>query len=129
MIMIRHYLLVALRNFRRSPFVAAINVLTLALGLICFVAAYAIVSYWDHAEMGFAKAQRTYVMSSDLTLRDGSVATGEMARSQDFLGDYLKTDFPQIESVARARAGGDISVTVEDRAQRLPVAYTDPEFL
>jgi len=127
--MIKHYLLVAFRNFRRTPVIAAVNVLTLSLGLICFVAAYAIVSYWNHAETGFARAERTYVMSSDLTLRDGSVATGEMARSPDFLADYLKTDFPQLEAVARARTGADIAVTVDGVAQRLPVSYADPEFL
>ena len=57
--MLRHYLAIALRNLRRSPFTAAINVATLALGLVAFVAAYAVVAFWDGSERHFANADRT----------------------------------------------------------------------
>ena len=61
--MLGHYILVAFRNFRRSPVATAINVLALALGLTCFVVAYAVVQYWGHAESHFAKADRTYAIT------------------------------------------------------------------
>ena len=43
--MLKHYFAVALRNVRSAPLVFAMNVLTLALGLACFVTAYAFVTF------------------------------------------------------------------------------------
>ena len=48
--MIGHYFSIALRNLRRSPFTALVNVVTLALGLVAFVAAYAVVAYWGNSD-------------------------------------------------------------------------------
>src|SRR5262245_56547227 len=74
--MIGHYLTIALRNFRRSPFTASINVFALALGLAAFVAAYGVVSYWERSERHFENADRTYVVTAALAARDGSIRTG-----------------------------------------------------
>ena len=43
--MIAHYLAVAFASFRQAPFATAANVLTLALGLACFVATYGAASF------------------------------------------------------------------------------------
>ena len=41
--MFGNYLAIALRTFRRRPLTTAVNVIALALGLTCFVAAYAVI--------------------------------------------------------------------------------------
>ena len=129
--MLRHYLTTALRNFQRRPFGTAVNVLALGLGIACFVAAYATVVYWSGAERHFAAADRTYAITANLALRDGSVATGVVPRTGDVVARYLKTDFPELEAVIRARPGNgnDVSFTTGERKARLQLAYVDPDFL
>jgi putative ABC transport system permease protein len=129
--MLRHYLTTALRSFQRRPFGTAINVFALGLGIACFVAAYATVVYWSGAERHFAAADRTYAITANLALRDGSVATGVVPRTGDVVARYLKTDFPELEAVIRARPGNgnDVSFTTGERKARLQLAYVDPDFL
>ena len=43
--MLKHYVAVALRNLRASPLASTMNVVTLALGIACFVIAYAFVLF------------------------------------------------------------------------------------
>jgi putative ABC transport system permease protein len=129
--MLGHYVIAAVRNFQRRPFGTAVNVFALALGLACFVAAYATVVYWSDAERHFAAADRTYAITANLALRDGSVATGVVPRTSDVVARYLKADFPELEAVVRARTGNgnDVSFTTGEKKARLELTYVDPEFL
>jgi len=43
--MLRHYVFTTLRGWRHAPWATVVNVLTLALGLGCFVVAYAVTDY------------------------------------------------------------------------------------
>ena len=101
--MIGHYFSIALRNLRRSPFTALVNVLTLALGLVAFVAAYAVVAYWGNSDRHFANTDRTFVITANLALRDGSITTGKFPQTTDFYERYLRLEFPEFETLARAR--------------------------
>lgn len=127
--MIGHYLSMALRNIRRTPFSTGINIATLALGLACFLVAYAVVGYWDRAEEAYPNADRTYVLTGDLTVRDGSVSTGARPQTSEIVAKYIKADFPELETVARARYGNEISMTADNKKMALPSVYADPEFL
>ena len=128
--MLGHYLAIALRNLRRAPFTAAINVTTLALGLVAFVAAYAVVAYWNHSDRYFANANRTYVITARLALRDGSISTGTMPQTNELYSKYLKLDFPEIESIVRANAWNQqASITADGRGARVVAVAVDPEFL
>src|SRR5512134_2647629 len=98
--MLRHYLAIALRNLRRSPFTAVINVSTLALGLVAFVAAYAVVAYWRGSDRHFANVDRTYVITARLEARDGSISTGTMPQTNELYERYLRIDFPEFEAIA-----------------------------
>jgi hypothetical protein len=126
--MLRHYLVVSLRNLRRAPFVSAIKLLVLALGLTCFVIAFSLVSYWDQAERGFAKADRTYILTTRITLSDGS-DTGWQPRLDQRDFEKLKVQFPEFETLSRARAGGVMPMAAGERKARLHASYADPEFL
>jgi putative ABC transport system permease protein len=127
---LRHYLALALRNSRRTPVAAAVNVLPLALGLACFVIVYAFVAFWQNADGHFAKADRIAVLTMSMHLPDGGFAFDDEARVSDVVAQYLKADFPQLERVARAtRVADKTSAGSGDRSERLSAGAVDPEFL
>ena len=118
--MFSHYLSVALRQMRNAPFAASVSVITLAVGLVCFVAAYAIVAFWDRADSFFANAERTYVLTQG----------GLPMPRNPHAAQYVETDFPELETVARAMVLSDeYPVAAGDRALRLAVVSVDPGFL
>jgi len=57
--MLRHYLVLALRTFRRSPAAATLNVFTLALGLVCFLIVAGTIGFWERSDHQFPKTART----------------------------------------------------------------------
>jgi putative ABC transport system permease protein len=127
--MLGHYLTVSFRTLRRTPVLTLIKLLALSLGLACFVVAYAMVSYWRHSERGFAKAERTYMMTTRITLSDGT-DTGPQPRLDQDRFDKLRLAFPtDFETVARARGAGVVPVAAGDEKTRLHGSYADPAFL
>jgi putative ABC transport system permease protein len=128
--MLNHYLTIALRSFRRNPFTASVNIFALALGLTAFVTTYAVVNYWDRGERHFANADRTYVVTADLEARDGSVRTGPQPTTNRLYADYLRAEFPEIETLARVQIiNAEAGVGTDDRFIRMFVAAAEPEFL
>ena len=128
--MLSHYLDIALRNIRRSPFTALVNIATLALGLTSFVAAYTVVAYWGNSEQHFANADRTYVITANLALKDGSVTTGTVPQTNELYERYLRIDYPEIEAIAKANMWNrQSSITADGKAQRVIAVAVDPEFL
>ena len=128
--MLRHYVAIALRNLRRAPFTALINVATLALGLVAFVAAYAVVAYWSHSDRHFANADRTYVITASLALRDGSISTGNMPQTNELYQKYMRLEFPEFQTIVRANPWSKTaSVTADGRRTRVVAVAVDPEFL
>jgi putative ABC transport system permease protein len=129
---LEHYFSVAWLNLRRHPLAAVINVLTLALGLVCFILAFAITGFWSRAEQHFANANRTVVITSEWRLRDGSETSSGVALplTNHELARYLEVDFPQVEATARViQLSATTPVTVGDRALRLRAFAADAPFL
>ena len=122
--MLAHHVKIAARQLRRSPISASLNVVTLALGLACFVAAATIVGFWNRAEQSFANANRTYVVT-------GVSWSGVFVPSTSALvADQLLADFPQIEAVARvASLGEPVRVSAADRSLRLEGYGADADLL
>ena len=108
--MLRHYLVLALRTARRAPVAAAVNVLTLALGIVCFAVASAFVTFWEGAERHFANADRIGVVTTSFRLRDGGFEFEGDVRTPEVLAGYLQQDVPQIERIARASTIGDKTI-------------------
>lgn len=71
--MLNHYLRLVLQIFRRAPFATAVNLLTLAAGLFCFLTAYAFVAFWNSAERHFPNADRVQVLTTTFRFPDGSL--------------------------------------------------------
>ena len=117
--MLRHYLSVAVRNFRRSPAAATLNVFTLALGLVCFLIVAGTIGFWERSDHQFPKTARTYVVTSKFTFSDGA-PPGEGPLTPPYVAQYLKADFPQIEAVARTvQVNANASYVNGDRAIRI----------
>ncbi|HEX5049806.1 MAG TPA: ABC transporter permease [Gammaproteobacteria bacterium] len=131
--MLGHYGSVALRNLRRAPFAAAVNVLTLALGLACFLVVYAFVTFWQRAEEHFANADRIAVLTQNVDFLDGSLRFVDDTGTPDVAARYLEAEFPAIEQTARVVPigvpGAPATLAGGDRSVRRNVFAADPEFL
>ena len=130
--MLSHYLALAYRNQRRTPLATSVSLLTLAIGLICFLTAYAFAVFFDRAEQGFANADRTYVLTLSFTFFGGSFTRDESTGTPPHAAEVLATDFPDIEAIARATALNQqsrTSASTGERALRLSAFAVDPAFL
>ena len=130
--MLKHYLLAAWSSFRRGPVAASINVLTLALGLLCFLLASSVMGFWSRADQQFANAERTFVMTSEWRLLDGSETGSSVALplTTDQLAGHLLTDFPRIEAAARlVRLSDTTPIRAGNRTVRMRAFAADAEFL
>ena len=98
--LIAHYLITALRHFRRHKAVTGVNVVGLALGLACFIVAWGTTTYFAQADRHQANASRLYIV-----IMEDAASKGEplVPLSSWLLAEHLEADFPQLEAVARAR--------------------------
>jgi putative ABC transport system permease protein len=127
--MIRHYLSSAFANLLRAPITAAAGILTLALGLLCFVAAYGIATYWRSGDLHHKSSDRTFFVGQSLTLV-GQEKPGDLrARSTATLAKYLREDFSEIDEIARAYAEEKVPVAFDGAKVLLDGAFVDPSFL
>jgi len=130
--MLGHYLAVAIRNVRTSPFTSAVNVLTLAVGLVCFVTAYAAGKFWSSAEQTFRNADDVYVLTLSIKSRDNNGLAGirNARATPEAAAEALKSDYPAIAKVARAvMIDSKTMVANGANAVRLYGVAVDPEFL
>ncbi len=127
--MLAHYLAIALAKFRKTPFTSAANILTLALGLACFIAAYGVASYWRSADSYHWNAARTVVVGQSFQGASGNASDPLSALSTPTLARYLPVDMPELERVARALPRAQAPVAAADRKAFLDAAYVDPAFL
>jgi putative ABC transport system permease protein len=127
--MLKHYLTTALRHFRQHKLTTGINVVCLTIGLVCFLASYAMVTYFRSGDRHYPNVDRTYVIRWKMN-EGASAGMGPWLTAK-----YLKTDFPEIQTIARATVDSGIamfseaSVATGDRKGFVHMAYADPEFL
>jgi putative ABC transport system permease protein len=125
--MIAHYLAVALAKFKKTPFTTAANVLTLALGLACFVAAWGIASYFASADSHHARA-RTFVVGQSLTI-PGRETSPLSPASNPVTARYLRLDMPELPLIARIQPDPDVAVSTGANKTFLNAALADPQLL
>jgi putative ABC transport system permease protein len=127
--MFKHYLTTALRNFRRSPYVTAINVFGLALGLACFISAYSAVTYLRSGDRHFVNADRIYAIAQRQTSAQSDLDTGMRPVTAPMVAKYIRADFPELEAVVRATRMPPIATAVDGRATFVRAAATEADFL
>lgn len=125
--MFKHYLTTALRHFRQHKLTTSINVVCLTIGLVCFLTLYTMIAYLSSGDRHYPKANRTYLISQGLRSSMSSTFSAWVTAK------YLKADFPEIETVARATfnsgVGTEVPITAGERKGFAFAAYADPEFL
>jgi putative ABC transport system permease protein len=132
-LMFAHYVAIALRNVRAAPFTSAVNVLTLAVGLVCFVTAYAAGMFWSSAEQQFSNADDVHVVTVSVKSRDSTgpqIGIRDATATPEVAAEALKSDFPAIAKVARAVVMDRQTMVANGaNAVRLFGVAVDPEFL
>jgi hypothetical protein len=110
--MLKHYLIVAIRNLLKYKNQTVISIAGLAVGFTCF----SLSALWIRYEMSFdtflPDVERIYVIKTeDLHFRGNNSST---RNSQYPLAGYLKATFPEIEAVTSAGGGffGNNKLTV-----------------
>jgi putative ABC transport system permease protein len=125
--MFKHYLTTALRHFKQHKVTTGINVACLTIGLVCFLAIYATITYMNNADRHFANADRVYLITTKVNdVSANPIGPWPTAK-------YLRTDVPEIETIARATIDvglyNEIPIAAGDRKAFITTAYADPEFL
>jgi putative ABC transport system permease protein len=126
--MLKHYLTAALRHFGAHKLTTAINVVCLTIGLVCFLAIYATIAYISRGDSHYPGADRIFMLNQKT---DGSITAPTVAFGA---AKYLRTDVPELESVARILASvgilpSEVPITSGDTKTVLRVTYADPEVL
>lgn len=127
--MFKHYLASALRHLVRHKTTTIINVICLSFGLTCFAVAYGLTQYYSHGDLYHEKADRTFVLTQRNEFADASTVIESMPISGWGLAQILKTEYPEIEIVARALRSEETVVAAADQNAFKYVSYADPEFL
>ena len=124
--LIAHYLITALRHFRRHTAITAVNVTCLALGLACFIVAWGAATYFAQADAYRSNSSRLYLVIMSQASGSGAPVPPVTSRR---LAEHLAADFPQLEAVARATPPMQIPVTVEDTSRFAQAVFADPSLL
>ncbi|HBN15123.1 MAG TPA: hypothetical protein DD407_08780 [Pseudohongiella sp.] len=108
-----------------------IQVLTLALGILCFVVAMCIFLFWTSADSHFENADRTFVITSEWEMIDGGESSGgAVPLTPHRLASHLDSDFPQLAAIARVTLlDNSVPVRTNEHSLRLRAVAADPEFL
>ena len=124
--MVKNFFIVAFRNLTRNKIFATINILGLAIGMASAV----LICLWIADEIGFdrfhAKEDRLYMV-----YRHGGVGTNNnysTTFTPKVLAPTLKSDFPDIEDVARWQ-NVNFLMSVGDHHFNSPGNFTDSGFL
>src|SRR5882757_1985153 len=94
--MLKNYLLIAFRNFRKNAIFSFINILGLTLGIACSVALFMIVRNELSFDSFHAHPERTYRVVSEFRYPEGVEYQSGVPYP---LPEAFKHDFPQAEQV------------------------------
>ncbi len=127
--MLRHYFVTALRNFWQFRFTTAVNLVGLALGLLCFIGTDLFLESLLKSDLQYANASRIYAITEELWLNPAERTIPAFPTAAAGTAKYLKADFPALEAVARALPLGPLPAATDDRKLSPSFAAVDPEFL
>jgi len=109
--------------------------LTLAIGLVAMVTAYAYTAFLARADTQFPSADRIHLLTMSYTSKDNpfpNVRSSANISVPEQTAAYLREDFPGIEKIARVLSlqfGTKTMIASAEQAERLTAVGVDPEFL
>lgn len=132
--MLKNYLLIAFRNFRKNKVFSFINILGLTLGIACSIALFMIV----RSELSFdgfhAHPERIYRVVSEFRYPEGIEYQSGVPYP---LPEAFKHDFPQVEQVTTVVGAYNTQISIPQDQEKTDtrrfrekegIFYTDPAF-
>jgi putative ABC transport system permease protein len=119
----------AARNARRWPVATAVNVLTLAIGLACFLTAYSFVAFLDRAERHFPNADRTFVLTQSFAFLNGTFARTHITTTPEAAADALESYFPGVNATRAIPLEGGTPFASGGNTARFAAVAVDADFL
>ena len=113
--MIRNYFLIAIRNIIRDKVFSAINIVGLAVGIICFLALFLFVQdelTFDQSAFDSSQIYRVYVKIAV----NGSEETS--SKTAQVLGPILQQNYPEVKSYMRIGSFGPRAFKYNDKLFR-----------
>ena len=123
--MLKSYFKVAFRNLLRNKAFAAINILGLAIGMASAILILLWVQNEFSLDASYKKSDRIYTMYNHDKF-DGVLHAWN--NTPKIMGTTLKSDFPEVEEVARFN-GAVFLLTTGDRRFNVRGAFTDSSFI
>ncbi len=116
--MFSHYIMFALRGFRRRPGTTLIKIFALSLGLACFVGAYMASDYFSRTDSQWSNADRIYAIQQKIILPGSSANIPTLPATSPPAAKYMRADFPKLTAVARLAASDQETPVVTDDGKK-----------
>ncbi|MEJ0030814.1 MAG: ABC transporter permease [Bacteroidota bacterium] len=127
--MLNNYLKIALRTLLRFKGFAIINLFGLSLGLTAGIHIMIFVADEVSYDKFHVNRDRIYrVLTQFYTPENGTGDTGMEGNAWP-IGDILRRDFPEVESVVYIRGASFLHINHDDKRIRQNVQFASPEFL
>ena len=124
--MLKSYLKTAIRNLRRHPVYALINIAGLSIGLACFVFIALIIRGEFQVDRFHERAGRIFRVTR---LDHFAGAANRVALTQAPLAAALKLDYPEVEKAACFNYSGNALVSYRDKKIELErMSFAEPDF-
>ncbi|MFL6606284.1 MAG: ABC transporter permease [Steroidobacteraceae bacterium] len=128
--MFEHYITHTLRNFWRFKVTSVVNLIGLALGLVCFIVTYLYLdSLLRTGDLQFKNAARTFALTQELWTTPTNRMIPAFVQVAPGTAQFLRADLPGLAAVARAITLGTVAAASENRSAYLEAAAVDPDFL
>ena len=125
--MIRNYLKIAFRNFKRNKGYSAINIIGLSLGMAASILILLFILDELSYDTFFPNSERIYRVNVTGVLNENEIA---IATSPAPLAEALKEEVPQVEDAVRFGLLRTFPLTFEENAFTEPIVLSvDPNFL
>jgi putative ABC transport system permease protein len=122
--MFTHYLLSAWRHFRQHTGTTLINVVCLTFGFVAFLLAWGRAEFFAQADHYHERAQRTVILT-----RHQPEGLFTFHLTPWTLAPYIRSDIPQVETLARASYPQEIAITADGKGHFASATFADGSFL
>src|SRR6478609_7296309 len=126
--MIRNYLSIALRNIRKGPLYAFINVFSLAIGLASCLVIYLFIK--DERSFDSFHAKSNVIYRLDEVQKFPGTNEQRVALSMGGMGPFIQAEFPEVKTFARFWNRGQGLLIKNDARLLIPnIAFVDSTYL